>query len=147
MRVVYEFPPLYDEIAGAFDLRCYKPIFSWGDRIFNPHRVAVDTALIAHEGVHGGRQGESPEAWWRRYIADPQFRLTEELLAHTAEYRVRCAGLTPNQCQAVLRMIARRLTSKLYGSLISITDAKIAIARPDLPFRTRLDTPAAARAS
>lgn len=138
MNIVEGYPPMYAEIAAAFDLSGRKPIFSWGDKIYNPHRVVLDRALQVHESVHGERQGNSPEAWWRRYMDDPGFRLTEELLAHHAEWKVRCAGLTPNQSYAVLRVMAHRMSSKMYGSLISLHDAKIAIATPHQHFRTRL---------
>jgi hypothetical protein len=141
VRVVEAFPPLYAEILAAFPeaARC-KPIFAWGGKIYNPHKVEVSRELVAHETVHGERQGVNPEAWWRRYIAEPQFRLMEELLAHAAEYRAHCdnPGVTRNQRRIILRHVARKLAAPLYGSLISVADAKIAIADPAKTFRTKL---------
>ena len=61
-------------------------------------------------------------------MIDPSFRLEEELLAHRAEYRAYCAR-HPNrvkQAQA-LEGIARKLAAPLYGSLISVEDARKAV--------------------
>jgi len=141
MRVVNAFPPIYAEILAAFPEAAHrKPIFAWGDVIYNPHGIEVTHELHVHEQVHGDRQGVNPEAWWRRYIADPGFRLMEELLAHAAEYRAWCssANITRNQRRLVLRSLAQRCASPLYGSLISVNDAKIAIAEPGKPFKTRI---------
>ena len=96
--IIIDFPPLYDEIAMAFSLRLDQDIiFSWGDRLYVPWRKAtmsredsiVAPELIAHEAVHGERQGSGQEIlnWWRRYIEDREFRLQEEIPAHRAEYQ------------------------------------------------------------
>lgn len=139
MRVAPEFPPNYPEIVAAFPgIRGRKPIFAWGDVIYNPHRVIVPPQLVAHEMVHAERQGVSPALWWQRYIADPRFRLMEELLAHVAEYGA-CLELGNRHTRrAALKAIAEKMASPLYGSLISVRDAMIAIAEPEKPFRTRL---------
>lgn len=135
MHTVNAFPPGYEAIAATFDLRGIKPIFAWGDKIFNPHGIAIGPELLAHERVHGDRQklnAAGAAGWWQRYLADPKFRLEEELLAHRAEYRAYCANgnFTRNQRRIVLRHIAQRLASRLYGSMIALHDAKVAIAAP-----------------
>lgn len=146
MKIVRDYPPNYPAIAAAFDLRGRKPVFAWWDVLFNPHGIEIGAELMAHEELHSVRQKKFPggaEAWWRQYIADPRFRLMEELLAHVAEYRayLETNGATRNVRRAVLAQLAQRIASPLYGRLISVSDAKIAIATPDKPFRTRLDNP------
>lgn len=129
MRIVVDYPPNYAAIIAAFPAaETAKPIFAYGDVIYNPHRIMIGTHLMRHESVHGERQNGDPAAWWVNYIADPQFRLDEEVAAHAAEYQSMCAGITRNQRRRVLRMIARRLASPLYGSLCSIDTAKRLIA-------------------
>jgi hypothetical protein len=147
VRIVPEFPPNYAEIQAAFPgIRGRKPFFAWGDIIYNPHRVVIPPELVAHEAVHAQRQGVSPGLWWQRYIADPRFRLMEELLAHVAEYRAYVDNPNCNRHgrRAALKAIAGRLASPLYGGLISARDAMIAIAEPEKPFRTRLPEQGAA---
>lgn len=152
MTVSNEFPPIYDQIRAAFPaIRDCKPIFAWGDKIYNPDRIAMTAALFVHEGVHGQRQLGTAEPgtargedairqWWHRYIVDPRFRLMEELLAHAAEYRFYMNSPTSNRHlkRAALKVMGQRLASPLYGSLISVADAMIAIATPEKPFSTRL---------
>jgi hypothetical protein len=130
MRVVEELPPLYPEILKAFPaVARLKPIFSWGATIYNPHRIAIDDGFMVHEGVHAMRQSDNPEAWWRRYISDAPFRLEEEFLAHLAEYRWRIsAARNRHERRALLVQIAARLSSPLYGSMISLRSAKKALA-------------------
>jgi hypothetical protein len=149
MKIVRDFPPNYVAIALAFDLRGRKPVFAWWDVIFNPHGIEIGPELMAHEALHADRQKRWPggaEAWWQQYIADPRFRLMEELLAHVAEYRayLETNGDTRQVRRVVLARLATRIASPLYGNLISVRDAKIAIATPDKPFRTRLDNRLAA---
>lgn len=103
-------------------------IFTWGDTIYNPSGITVSNELKAHEGVHFSRQtNHTPaiEGWWRRYIADVEFRLAEELPAHRAEYqafrnRVRCFRSRISFVTA----LSARLASPLYGSLITPAKAR-----------------------
>lgn len=129
MKIVRARPPLWEEIHAAFPMAS-KPgvIFTWGDTIYNPSGVVITPELKAHEGVHFSRQTNHPpaiEAWWRRYIADPEFRFAEELPAHRAEYqafrnRVRCY---PSRA-AFANALAQRLASPLYGSLATPAKAR-----------------------
>jgi hypothetical protein len=134
MKVVTTFPPNYREINDAFNVRGQPVIFCYGGRIYNPLRVQVGPDLIAHESVHSHRQlafAGGPVAWWQLYIADPAFRLEEELPAHQAEYRywVGRPGMDRPvrgyRSELAFRQlsIARRLASPLYGAMISLAEA------------------------
>ena len=78
---VFERPPLFAMIDAKFRIAGKPVIFSWGNVIYNPQRVAIPRQLWAHEGVHGRRQMQHPggiENWWAAYCAaDPRFRLAE----------------------------------------------------------------------
>lgn len=131
-QVLHEPPPMLDEIVAAFPAaRNPGTIFSWGDRIYNPSGVHISPALKAHEAVHGARQGETDDAiraWWKRYIEEPVFRFSEEVMAHRAEYRAICSWEKDRNLRARhLEHIARRLASPLYGGLISYSEARRAI--------------------
>jgi len=58
-------------------------------------------------------------------MTDPKFRLEEEILAHRAEYR-KYVDRHANRLkrERALDMIAGKLASPLYGSLISLADAR-----------------------
>lgn len=128
MRIVQARPPMFAEIDAAFGVRGKPVIFAFGDAIYNPLGIAIPPPLVAHEAVHGQRQGTNPAAWWQRYIAEPDFRLAEEIPAHQAEYRAFCAANTTgparNRRRMALHAIAKRLASPLYGSLITYERAR-----------------------
>jgi hypothetical protein len=122
-RIVADFPPIYDELCAAFKglAANRRAFFSFGPVIYNPHSVAIAPHLIEHENTHGRRQGvDSAEvlAWWRRYMADPKFRLAEELPAHVAEYRWLLDHGNREQRRAAASSVAERLSSPFYGRLI-----------------------------
>lgn len=137
MKVVVAPPPMFDEIDAVFHVKGKPVIFAWGDTIYAPQGGPVSEALQAHEAVHGARQSNDIEGWWRRYMTDPAFRLAEEIPAHRAEYRWHAAQ--PNAHQAVKGFrsrlafheadIARRLSGPLYGAMISNARARTEILR------------------
>jgi hypothetical protein len=136
MKVVTTFPPNYREVNAAFNVRGKPVIFCYGDRIYDPEHTGVGPDLVAHEQVHSVRQGHDPAAWWKHYIESPEFRLAEEIPAHQAEYQFwaqrTCAGAPVKGFRSELAFhhlwIAKRLASPLYGSLISLTEAKALVA-------------------
>lgn len=119
LRILEQRPPNYDAVVAAFPgCEAHKPIFAYGDAIYNPFQIPVGRELVAHESVHCARQGGNPDAWWKSYIEDKQFRFTEELLAHQEEYRAYCdsarhaepAPRDPARLGAAPRFPALRLT-------------------------------------
>src|ERR1700749_4888698 len=105
MRILYPLPPIYGEIAKAFDVRGKPIIFAFGPVIHNPHRALISPELMVHETIHSQRQGNCPEEWWADYIVFPEFRLNDELPAHIAEYQAACARLSERAAQQ--RMLHR----------------------------------------
>ncbi len=63
MRVVHDYPPLMDEIDAKFHVRGKPVIYAWGTTIYNPSNIDVPPQLIAHEAVHGQRQGRDVVGW------------------------------------------------------------------------------------
>ena len=134
MRIVKAFPPNYWHLRKQFHLEGRVGIlYAWGDIIYNPSNVAVPLELIEHEQVHGVRQTAlGIEQWWAQYMDDAVFRLAEEVLAHEVEYRVFARGHERIVDRAhYLDLMAKRLSGKLYGCLLSYDQAKEMIVRPD----------------
>lgn len=120
---------MFDEIDAKFKIAGRPIIFAWGDTIYNPENTAIPPQLLAHEGVHGQRQGGAVEAWWRRYIEDPQFRFDEELPAHVEECRALLARCyNRKERRSCLAIVAKRFAAPLYG-VVSFKEARRLLAR------------------
>ena len=125
MKIAICCPPLYPEIDQAFNIEGKSIIFAWGDTIYNPTGVDIPPHLIAHEEEHGRRQGDDVEGWWRKYMVDATFRLEEEIVAHRAEYNYFVDDGAPRQKRRrMLKLIAKRLSSGLYGRMLTYAEAK-----------------------
>ncbi|HEV2178373.1 MAG TPA: hypothetical protein VGU20_31240 [Stellaceae bacterium] len=113
-----EKPPNWDQIVAAFPHAATLPtIFAYGEDIYNPLNLRVPQPLLAHEYRHCARQfATSADGWWTKYIADDEFRYTEELLGHVEEYRTQ-AQLTNdrNERAKIATRTAYRLIAPLYN--------------------------------
>lgn len=125
MHVTIGFPPMIDEIDAAFRVRREPIVYAWGKTIYATNGIRVTPDIMVHESVHGLRQGGDVEGWWRRYIAEPEFRLAEEVPAHVAQFIALCE-LEPGRAarRRALAVMADRLSAPLYGRLVSKEAAK-----------------------
>lgn len=124
MKIKNEYPPNYKEIAQVFDLSGKKPIFTYGDTIYNPHGSTIEPHLEVHEQVHVEQQGDDPKGWWDKYLVDPQFRLNQELEAYGKQYQYAKEHLPNKALKHFLFLIASDLSSEMYGSLLSHNEAE-----------------------
>ncbi len=131
-KIITGVPPNFEAIADKFDVRGKPIYFAYDNCIYNPCGIHIAPAILEHEKVHLKRQGGDPAGWWEIYLAEPKFRLAEELPAHQAEFlwwlehkdaAVPIKGFRSLADYQLLH-IAKRLSSPLYGSLIGIVDAK-----------------------
>jgi len=128
MRVLKERPPNYDEIVSVFPVvtTMQGVLYAYCDAIYNPDWVDIPQSLLAHEQVHLQRQSANPAGWWTRYLIDEKFRFDEELTAHCVEWATikNEPGPDRNYRRASLNMIAKRLSSPLYGSMVCFDTAR-----------------------
>jgi hypothetical protein len=130
MTIIVDYPPIIEEIKAAFPaVNTNKGvIFSWGDKIYNPHNVPISAALHAHELVHGSRQTTDETAiikWWRTYMVDSEFRVYEELLGHKAELNVLLQTVSDrNKRNLLVQQVAMRLSGPIYGNAITLSEAR-----------------------
>ena len=124
MKIVKDYPPNYKVLREAFKLSGQE-IFTYGDTVFNPTGLPLSRELRAHEQVHIMQQETGGvERWWERYVADPEFRLDQELEAHRIEFQTFCmTNKDRNARNAFLVRIATRLASPMYGNVIDIREA------------------------
>jgi hypothetical protein len=125
LKIEIAVPPNYSEILGVFPHIADQAIlFAYGDIIYNPKGVFVPEELVAHEAVHGARQGTEVTAWWDSYLESPEFRLLEEIPAHRAEYNAFCKAVKDRNKRArYAHAVASRLSGKLYSLDIKYKDA------------------------
>lgn len=133
MQVIVASPPMIDQIDAAFHIKGQPCLFAWGDKIYNPMNTKVPSCLHRHEEVHGRQQkgfSGGVEGWWLKYIDDIEFRLDQEIPAHRAEYRGLLSqyGDVRNNRRRFLSLVAVRLAASLYGKMITVSQAKAAIA-------------------
>jgi len=123
--VIRDYPPIYDEILAAFPNITDDVVFSWGNKIYAPGFASeIPPEIHWHEGVHGYRQGNDIVGWWHRYIDDVEFRLAEEIPAHQKEFQYIYEHENRAMRRRMLNMIASKLSSPLYGKMITPTQAK-----------------------
>lgn len=124
-------PPNYDVIVAALPRAADDGvIFAYDGKVYGRGIAKVLTReLDAHERVHIERQKAHPEGvvgWWKQYVADPEFRFYEELLAHIAEFETYCRrhiGYV-KQYKAQQRIVDR-LMSDLYAPPATATRAVV----------------------
>lgn len=121
-----EYPPIMDKIEQTFGALRGRPVlYSWGEFVYNPLGIIIPKQLMFHEWIHGQRQGKNPEGWWEVYMADTNFRLNEEALAHRGEYDAFCKLHKDRNLRArYLTRVAQKLSSPLYGSMVTYAQAR-----------------------
>ncbi len=125
MKIVNEFPPNFTNIEFVFpNLREHKPIFAYGDTIYNPYEIEVGKDLEIHEEVHSKQQGDDPETWWNKYLTDTEFRLSQEIEAYGTQYAFAKKYVNRKLSDWLKDKLAKALSGKLYGELLSFQEAE-----------------------
>ena len=123
VKIKKGFHPNIEAIRAKFPLEGNE-IFTYGNTIYTPGRLTK--SLLAHERVHVRQQLRmGVEFWWQQYLVSAPFRLTQELEAHQVEWQM--GGRMPE--------LAARLSSKLYGNLVSHDKAVILISKGKRPLK------------
>lgn len=91
MKVVFGVPPNIAQIQQHL-----KPTatacFCYGDTIYNAGVFDIPEDVMEHEEVHMRQQLAihpqlGPKLWWDKVLADPVFRLAQELEAYAVQYQ------------------------------------------------------------
>jgi hypothetical protein len=118
MKIELKCPPNFETIKKVFPYAEKAGIlFAYGNTIFNPSGVTIPIYLVAHECTHALQQRQigGPEEWWRRYLEDEEFVISQELDAHRIEYREFCQTHNRAERHRALRTIALKLSGPLYN--------------------------------
>ena len=123
MEEIKDYPFNYNEIKAVFDLEGKSPVFTYGDKLYNPTGLTIPDHLLIHEAVHE-KQQVNPKEWWERYLIDKDFRLEQELEAYRAQYQFIKKNVKDRNIVArFLFTIAADLSSGMYKLNISQTEA------------------------
>lgn len=121
-EIIMGFPPNIEQIRETFELSGNE-IFAWDNIIYAPSK-SLPAWLVQHEIVHFRQQNGDPESWWERYLTDTQFRIDQEIPAHKEEYRVFCLFEKDKNKHIKKKIeLARRLSSKMYGNMMTMSQA------------------------
>ena len=125
-EIVKDYPPNIKAIAERFPEALVRDtVFAYGDKIYRPSGRPLSPQIIVHENIHCYRQREvGVEIWWEKYLSDSDFMYNEELLAHAGEYQFVTENASRHVRRASLQLIAQRLASPLYGSVVSKAKAE-----------------------
>ncbi len=123
MIIVKGYPPNIKEIREVFNLNGRNPVFTYGDRIYNPNGWEMPKHLIVHEKTHIKQQSNysNSDEWWKKYLSDPQFRLDQEIEAYRNQFKF--YKTIDKGWMRFLKRIAFDLSDKMYGNIISYQEA------------------------
>jgi hypothetical protein len=121
IKIVKENPPNFEDIIKVLPAATQAGvIFAYDGVIYAPGDYDLPQWLIAHEEVHFAQQEFVGGAaiWWERYLADPEFRYAEEIVAHRTELRVFNACTKDREAKVKHRLVCSvRLSSEQYGNI------------------------------
>lgn len=126
MKIVNDFPPNIDKIDSVLHVKDRKNVlYAYGDTIFNPGGGSLSDDLIAHEGVHRRQQEEfgSPDGWWDRYLADVDFRLSQEVEAYKTQLAYAGENYNRERRRQLRKFVVGSLASKMYGNIVTRKEA------------------------
>jgi len=125
MKEIEEAPNLH-LLEKFFGVDRKVVIIAYGDSIYAPNKT-LSSDLLIHELVHCARQGfntNTAERWWKRYMEDSEFRLSEELEAYKQQYLFCCKVYKDKNKRAkILHALASELSSSMYGNIILHSEA------------------------
>jgi hypothetical protein len=123
-RIVRGLPPNIDQIRGKLNPGP-TTVYAYGDTIYSPATADLSQDLIRHEETHFAQQARvgGADEWWKRYLADPAFRLEQEIEAYRAQWTV-ITQLSRPERRRRLAHICKTLASGIYGGLLTKQQAR-----------------------
>lgn len=123
MIIIKDWPPNIEEIRKRFDLTDRKPVFTYGNKLYNPYGFQIPKDLMVHEETHE-KQQTNVKDWWSKYLTDNEFRLSQELEAYRNQYKYACDNYPRQVRRQLLNHIISSLSSKMYGSMVTKKQAE-----------------------
>lgn len=133
LEIKKEYPPNYqDFLFHLGDVSKYKPVFCYGNTIYNPFERELTPDVIFHESVHAKQQSvyPTPDMWYLRYFNEPEFRLECEKEAYGEQYAfAKRHGVKGKLLTWIREQLSIELSGKAYGTLMTISQADTFLRR------------------
>lgn len=131
LKIVKDTPPNFKEISKAFNIKGESLVFTYGNKLYiSDYKGEIEDHLMVHEETHSKQQGKAPKKWWKFYIADANFRLSQEVEAYQNQYKYfKSTVKDRNQRARFLQKIVADLSGRIYGYMIGFNEAKDLIAK------------------
>src|SRR3990167_5224922 len=124
MKVLYENPPNIKQIGAVFTVND-TTVFTYGNVVYNPNKCPLDIPIMTHEEMHSRQQGDDPEGWWKKYLEDVEFRITQEVAAYQVQFWFQCKIIKNRDLRALnLTRLAQTLSGGMYGCTMPLAEAK-----------------------
>lgn len=126
MNLVKGKPPIYEKIIQSGLKPQDNTVFAYGNDLYIQElkENEISSFLMVHEEVHMKQQGDNPEVWWDKYLTNTKFRFDQEVEAYRAEYRKICEMFKNKAQKWFKHELAKQLSSPMYGSLVTISQAE-----------------------
>lgn len=128
MKIKYSKPPNYKKIAGTFDIRGRKTVFTYDDTCYISSGIPPTQDLLEHEQTHMHQQrSRGAEAWWDKYLTDPGWRAIQEIEAYRAQYQYAIQFMARPNRRKLLRHCVSDLSGPMYGNMMTEAEAEAVI--------------------
>ena len=126
MKILNQNPPNIDLILAAGLKPSKDTVFCYGDTIYNPSGKKLSPDIEHHESIHARQQKDiGIDEWWRRYLSDKDFRLSQEIEAYGEQYKFAQKYVKDTKLlRWALENMAYALSGEEYGNLISYGEAE-----------------------
>lgn len=122
MKIINGYPPNINDIRKKFKLT-NEVVFTYGDTLYSPRFQGISDDLMIHEQTHR-KQQLNPQSWWKEYLDNPEFRLTQEIEAYHNQYTFVKKAIGIDRATPLLNKLASDLSSSLYGDCITYEEAR-----------------------
>jgi len=129
LELVSDYPPCWEAVHNAVpDADPKTSAFTYGNKIYVPEQKTeeIGATVLHHETQHSEQQDKSsPEAWWKKWIDDTQFRLDQEGEAYARQYWFFCSVKHDRNTRArMLHHLCANMSGDMYGRMCTYEEAK-----------------------
>ncbi len=132
-------PPVYFECKRKFNVTWDKGIvITYGDTIHSKFGSNIPPDLCEHEATHVEQQTKmGKELWWKKYLVDKDFRLSQELAAYRRQLEYARIYYKPKSYVQLFDKCVHDL-AKIYGGMVTLEESEklLSTSKADIMFKS-----------